>query len=288
MFDAVLLGQGPAAVSAALYLQRAGMKCALVGMGPGALEKAEKIENYYGLPTPLSGEELYKNGISQAIQLGAQVKEDEVFGMEIGDGFFTVQGKKETYEAKAILFATGAARSAPPIAGLREHEGRGVSYCAICDGFFYRGKTVAVLGEGDYALHEAGELSGLAEKVVILTNGKLPEFASSSYEVDQRKITSLEGEGVLREVHFAQGAPLSLDGLFVAVGKASGADLAKKLGIETDGRYIVVDEEMATNIPGIFAAGDCTGGLLQVSKAVADGAHAATSMITALRKGKAV
>ena len=286
MLDAVLLGHGPAAVSAALYLQRAGLKSALVGMGAGSLEKAEKIENYYGLSAPVSGEELYQNGIAQAKSLGAEIITDEVFGVDFDGEGFTVQGKNGSYQGHSVLFATGAARTAPPIPGLKELEGHGVSYCAVCDGFFYRGKTVAVLGEGGYALHEAGELAPLAQQVHLLTNGKEPTADEIPYPVDKRPILRLEGEGVLQRIVFEGGETLEADGLFVALGSATGADLARKTGVETDGRYILVDEGMATNLPGIFAAGDCVGGLLQVSKAVSDGARAAPSMIAFLRKKK--
>ncbi len=288
MADAIILGSGPAGISAALYLQRAGLKATVVGMGLGSLAKAEKIENYYGLETQLTGEQLHLTGIKQAKALGAEVVEDEIVALKLGatEGFMLV-GKKAQYEGNAILFATGAARIAPPIAGLKDFEGRGVSYCATCDGFFYKGKEVAVLGAGEYALHEAGELSHLASKVTLLTNGAALEGTlPAGMSLDSRKVMKVEGGDTVEKIAFDQGEPLPISGFFVAMGNASAASLAKTFGIEADERYIKVDENMQTNVPGVFAAGDCTGGLMQMSKAVGQGAIAGTAMVKHLRAHK--
>ena len=289
IFDTIIVGQGPAGVSAALYLQRAGKSTVLVGKGPGGLAKADKIENYYGLAAPISGAELHQNGVAQATALGAAFATDEVLGLDFDGGAFTVQGKEGTYAGKTVLLATGAARPTLPLPGLKEKEGHGVSYCAVCDGFFFKGKPVAVLGSGDYALHEAAHLLQTSGSVTLLTNGQpAPEEGTwpAGLLVDTRPIAALAGESVLEQVSFKEGEPLPVNGLFVALGTASATDLAKKLGIETDGRYIAVGEDMATNFPGIYAAGDCTGGLLQVAKAVADGAAAATAIAKYLRAGE--
>lgn len=281
--DAVIVGQGPAGVSAALYLQRAGLQTVLVGGGPGGLAKAERIDNYYGLPA-ISGSDLHAAGVAQARALGAELAEDQVVGVEYDGAAFTLVGSKDRYTGRAILFATGAARVTPPIPGLKDLEGQGVSYCAVCDGFFYRGREVAVLGNGDYALHEAGELLPLAARVTLLTDGKpAPENLPDGLAVDTRPIDHLEGSP-LQAVHFKEGDPLPVAGLFVALGVASAADLAKKIGIFTEGQYIKVNEKMETNFPGIYAAGDCVGGLLQVAKAVGEGAVAGTAMVQYLRK----
>ena len=166
-------------------------------------------------------------------------------------------------------------------------EGHGVSYCAICDAFFYRGKDVAVLGSGDYAMHEAMELLPVVGSVTILTNGAeltapLPEGA----KVDTRKISAFTGNGIVEQVVFEDGSSLATSGVFVAVGVAGSADLAKKLGAATEGNKILVNDKMQTNIPGLYAAGDCIGGLLQIAKAVSDGAVAGTSIVAEIRKKK--
>lgn len=284
MKDVIIIGHGPAAVSAALYLRRAQKSVALIGRDMGALQKAEKIENYYGLAAPISGKELAETGISQAKALGADVISDEIF--DIGyDGDFVVTAYSGEYRAKAVILATGAARKAPAISGLKEFEGRGVSYCATCDAFFYRQKTVGVIGDGEYALHELSHLLNVCEKAYLLTNGEpapksLPEKAQAITE----PISEIIGESVVTAVKLKNGREIALSGVFVALGSAAAADFARKLGIEVTNGSITVDENMKTAVEGVFAAGDCTGGLLQVSTAVAEGAKAAMSALAFLKK----
>lgn len=284
MTDILIIGSGPAGISAALYAARAGMDTLVVSSGQSALFKAHMIENYYGGSIP--GDELYEKGIAQAKELGIEIKEDQVVGLGF-DGDFIVTGEKSQYKAKSVIIATGSARKAPPLPGLSEFEGRGVSYCAVCDGFFHRGKNVAVLGSGTYALHEAMELSPIAESVTILTDGQVPEFSLpdsvTNISVDTGKIKELTGEELLSSVVFEDGKALDVSGVFVAIGTAGSSDLARKLGAVTEGTKIAVNGEMATNIPGLYAAGDCTPGMLQVAKAVYQGAEAATSAIKFVR-----
>lgn len=287
MPDVVILGSGPAGVSAALYTARAGLSTLILSSGAGALEKTEKIENYYGFAEPVSGKELLKNGIAQAERLGVRVLREEVVGLTF-DREFLVTTKGNAYRAPFVVMATGASRKTPAISGLAEFEGKGVSYCAVCDGFFYRKKPVAVLGAGDYALHEASELLPMASSVTILTDGRETEAEfPPEMTVDSRKIAGLSGEGTLRRVDFEDGAHLPAAGLFVAVGVAGSADLARKVGAEVRGVSVAVDEKRRTNVPGLYAAGDCTGGLLQISKAVCDGALAGTDIVKEFRlRGK--
>lgn len=284
MTDVLIIGSGPAGISAALYAARAGMDTLVVSSGQSALFKAHMIENYYGGSIP--GDELYEKGIAQAKALGIEIKEDQVVGLGF-DGDFIVTGEKSQYKAKAVIIATGSARKAPPLPGLSEFEGRGVSYCAVCDGFFHRGKNVAVLGSGTYALHEAMELSPIAEGVTILTDGQVPEFSlpdsATNIRVDTGKIKELAGGELLSSVVFEDDKALDVSGVFVAIGTAGSSDLARKLGAVTEGTKIAVNGEMATNIPGLYAAGDCTPGMLQVAKAVYQGAEAATSAIKFVR-----
>ena len=284
MTDILIIGSGPAGISAALYAARAGMDTLVVSSGQSALFKAHMIENYYGGSIP--GDELYEKGIAQAKELGIEIKEDQVVGLGF-DGDFIVTGEKSQYKAKAVIIATGSSRKAPPLPGLSEFEGRGVSYCAVCDGFFHRGKNVAVLGSGTYALHEAMELSPIVESVTILTDGQTPEFSLpdsvTNISVDTGKIKELTGEELLSSVVFEDSKALDVSGVFVAIGTAGSSDLARKLGAVTEGTKIAVNGEMATNIPGLYAAGDCTPGMLQVAKAVYQGAEAATSAIKFVR-----
>lgn len=285
MSDIIVVGSGPAGVSAALYALRGGTGVTLVAKDGGALMRAAEIENYYGFPEVISGEELVQNGIAQAKRLGAQLLEEEVVDLAWDDGTFTVKTPSHTLTAPAVVLATGASRARPDIAGLADFEGHGVSYCAVCDAFFYRGKDVAVLGSGEYAVHEAVTLLPVAKSVTMLTNGapvvgEIPE----EIVVNEKEIVRFTGEDTLSAAEFKDGSRLEVQGLFIAIGVAGSGDLAKKLGAAADGNRIVVDENTATSVPGLFAAGDCTGGLLQVAKAVYEGAKAGIEAVRHVRK----
>ena len=280
--DIIIIGSGPAGISAALYAKRAGADVTVISRGSGALAKAEIIENYYGLADPVTGAELETSGIAGAKRLGVNFIEDEVVGVAMNDDFtgLVVQTPNRTCEAKAVVLSAGSTRLAPKIPGLKELEGKGVSYCAICDAFFYRQKTVAVLGEGEYALHEAEILLPHASKVMLFTNGKEPVLEiPDTIEVHKEKIIAVEAEnenGMERVcgLRAEDGALTPVNGLFVALGTAGSVDLARKIGAGTENNRVVVDGDMATNVPGLYAAGDCTGGLLQVVKAAYEGAVA--------------
>jgi thioredoxin reductase (NADPH) len=290
--DILIIGSGPAGISAALYAKRAGADVTVISRGSGALAKAERIENYYGLAEPVSGAELEANGIAGAKRLGVKFVEGEVVGLAMNDDFtgLVVQTAKEKFEAGAVILAAGSTRLAPKIPGLKEMEGKGVSYCAICDAFFYRGKVAAVLGEGEYALHEAEILLPHASKVMLFTNGKEPTVAiPDSIEVHKEKVSAVEAatengtervSGVMTE----DGTLTPVNGLFVALGTAGSVDLARKIGAAVDNNRIVTDAEMATNVPGLYAAGDCNGGLLQVVKAAYEGAVAGLAAAKYVRK----
>ena len=262
MSNIVIIGSGPAGVSAALYAVRAGVQTTVLTKGSGALARAEKIENYYGFAQPVSGPELERRSIENARRLAG------------------------AYPADAVILATGASRAVPRIPGLTGLEGHGVSWCAACDAFFYRGKDVAVLGSGEYALHEVQALLPVAKSVALLTNGA-PLTADFPPEVTvyPQAVEAVLGETVVTGVQLSGGVQLPVSGVFVALGVAGSTALARKIGAEVDGNRIVVDEKMQTTVPGLYAAGDCTGGLLQVAKAVYEGAQAGTEAAKALRKG---
>lgn len=280
----LIVGGGPAGLSAAIYAARAGIQTMVLYKDGGALEKTDKIENYFGFADVISGPELLAHGRAQAERLGAQLTQTEVTGIEYAEKGFSVKTTTGAFAADAILLATGAPRATPPIAGVREFEGRGVSYCAICDAFFYRGKAVAVLGEGEYALEEARTLLPVAGAVTLLTNGApAPDGLPEGLQVDTRPVAAIAGEDKVAQVAFESGDPLGIDGVFIAYGTAGSTDFARKLGAQLDGNKIQVGADGATAVPGLFAAGDCTGGLLQVAKAVSDGAQAAMSAIKFVR-----
>ncbi len=284
LYDVIIVGCGPAGISASLYVARAGMKCLIIGKDGGALEKAEKIENYYGLEIPVSGAELIEIGKNQAKKLGVELISDEVVGIN-WDGNYQVETISGVFSGKAVILAVGSPRNKVKIEGISEFEGQGVSYCAVCDAFFFRNKTVAVLGNSEYAKHELNELLPVAAKAYLLTNGKNAEFApNENVEIRTETVKKLFGNGKLEGIELENGEKIAVDGLFVALGTAGAADLARKVGAETENNRIVADEKMKTNLPGLFAAGDCIGGVLQVSVAVGEGAKAALSAIEFVRK----
>ena len=283
MKNVVIIGSGPAGLSAALYILRAGFSVTVVGKDNGALEKAESIQNYFGLEKPITGNELVEIGKRQVLDLGGEIVQDEVVGIT-WDGDYTIYGVKEKWQARAIILTTGASRRKNKIKNLEKLEGYGVSYCAVCDAFLYRGRQVAVLGNSEYALHEVNELLPIVGGVTLLTNGLDPEIEfPAEVEVIKTKISELEGEQFLEAVRFEDGSSLEVPCMFVALGTAKGSDLARKLGIQIEDNRIVVNEQMDTGLPGVFAAGDCIGGILQVSVAVGEGAKAALSCIRYLR-----
>lgn len=286
MPDLVIVGSGPAGVSAALYAARAGVRTTVLTKGPGALDRAELIQNYYGFSEPISGAELERRGIEGAKALGVNFVTTEAVGLTYTDRL-TVETLAGEFPADAVILATGASRAAPKIPGLVGLEGHGVSYCATCDAFFYRGKDVAVLGNGEYALHEVQALLPVVKSVTLLTNSSpLTAQFPPEVAVHPEKIDAILGEERVTGVQLNAGGIVELSGVFVALGVAGSTALARKLGAEVDGNRIVVDPRtMQTTLPGLYAAGDCTGGLLQVAKAVYEGALAGMEAAKALRKG---
>ncbi|MCF0221816.1 MAG: NAD(P)/FAD-dependent oxidoreductase [Fibrobacter sp.] len=287
MSDMLILGYGPAGVSAALYGLRSNLDVQLVGKDSGALQKAHLIENYYGLERPLSGPELVETGKKQALALGAKIDEDEITDLMFDGSEFVASGLKGVYRGKTCIMATGSARKKQPLAGMAELEGHGVSYCAVCDAFFYRQKNVAVLGSGEYALHEACELLQVASGVTLLTNGEpLTAEFPETIRIETRKLKGLVGEGSFKGVLFDDDSEGNFDGLFVALGSANATDLALKAGAAFDRGKLVFDENLMSTVPGLYVAGDCTGGILQVSVAVGEGAKAGLAAIKYLRENR--
>lgn len=282
-WDLLVVGKGPAGVSAAIYAARGGLEVLVIAKDGGALEKAAHIENYYGTGL-ISGKELLKKGEEQIVSLGVELRSEEVLSLGFApDGWLVITDKGE-YEGKNVLLATGVQRSAPKIPGLKELEGHGVSYCAVCDGFFFRNKGVAVIGGGEYALHEASVLLPLASSVTLLTNGQpIPENLPENLKADDRPIQKLVGETRLEQVEFASGEPLSVAGIFVAVGTAGGNDLARKAGVPIQNNLPMVDENQMSPMPGLYLAGDLCGGMLQIAKAVYEGAKVGSHCVKQIK-----
>lgn len=270
----------PHGISAAIYAKRRKLSVLVISKGNGALAKTDKIENYYGFARAISGQELYENGLAQAKNLEIELLEDEVVSVQLEEKY-EVETVNSHYQAKSVILATGTNRMVPPIKGIKEFEGKGVSYCAVCDAFFYKNKEVAVLGNGNYAIHEMEQLKPVAKEVTILTNGEpiVENRNIGNIKVENKKIREFRGDSKIQEVEFEDNTIKPVQGVFVALGTASSNDLARKIGARIENNRIVVNENMETTVPGLFACGDCTGGLLQISKAVYEGAVAGLAVL---------
>ena len=285
MYDVIIVGAGPAGISASLYTIRRNLKTLIIYKEKSALEKSTKIENYYGFENGINGEELYKIGIRQAQNIGAEVIKDEVTNIQVDylnekGHIFKVETLNNKFEAKSVILATGNKKNKPNIKNMDKYEGKGISYCAICDGFFYRNKNVAVIGNGDYAIAEAKDLQNIAKSITILTNGRqAPEYRAENININTKEIDQIEGENKVEEIDFVDNTKMKIDGIFIAQGVAGSTEFAKKIGAKINNDKIVVDENMETSIKGLFACGDCTGGLYQVSKAVYDGTKAGLAVL---------
>ena len=198
-YDIIIIGAGPAGISASLYAVRANKKVLVLYDDKSSLEKTDKIENYYGFSNGISGKELYKSGIEQARNLGVDVKKEETIKIELASNSnlnnnyrFMVKTSKNTYKSKVVILATGNKKNRPKIRGIEKFEGKGVSYCAICDGFFYKDKEVAVIGSGDYAISETNDLINVVKNITILTNGeKAPDFRADNVKIETRGIKEI-------------------------------------------------------------------------------------------------
>lgn len=280
IYDVIIIGAGPAGISAGLYTQRANKKTLIIYNEKSSLEKASKIENYYGFPNGISGKELYQNGIMQAKNLEIELKKEEVIKIEKIKETFEVSTSNRKYISRNVILATGNKKNTPDIKGIKELEGKGISYCAICDGFFYRGKDVAVLGSGDYAISEVNDLLNVANKITILTNKKkMPDFRAENVKVETRGVIAVKGENQLESIELEDGTKLEVDGLFVAQGVAGSTDFARKLGALVKDNKIVVSDKMETTIQGLYACGDCIGGIYQIAKAINEGMIAGISAV---------
>lgn len=275
----VIIGAGPAGISAALYAKRANVEVTVLHKYNSALEIGHLIDNYYGVGS-IDGKDLYQNGIKQARDLGINILEEEVSGLEFNECFEVVTNKNR-HLADSVIIATGAYRNSVSVKNLKKFEGHGVSYCATCDGFFYRNKKIGVLGSGQFAAHEVEYLANITSDITIFSQGNEVDPSLNKFRVVTDKIASVEGSENIEYV-VVNDEQIPVDGLFVALGSAGSVDFAKKLGLMVENNRLVVNENMETNIPGIYACGDTTKGTLQIARAVYEGmvagSHAAKQL----------
>lgn len=271
MIDVIVVGSGPAGVSLALYLKRDNYKVAVLTTDNSMLKKAVSIENYYGVGK-ISGEELYNKGIKQLNDIGVDLIKEEVVKIDKADNFKIYTNKNE-YDAKVVVLAIGISRTSPKISNVSEYEGKGVSYCATCDGFFFRNKKIGIVGNGNLAYEEVKYLKQLSPDITLFTNGEelKRDFSDLNVEIITNKIANIKGDERVTGLVLDTEEVIELDGIFIAVGIASASTFSKTLGIGMNNNFIKVDDNYMTNINGLYAVGDVIGGTLQVGKAVSDG-----------------
>ncbi len=213
---------------------RANLKTLILFQEESALEKTKYIENYYGFENGIAGKELYEKGKRQAENIGVLIEKQEVISIQKEEEKFIVRTQQDQYSTRSIILATGNKKNKPNIKNIEKFEGRGISYCAVCDGFFYRNKKVVVIGNGNYAISELNELMHLVDSIILLTNGKkAPEFRAENVKIEEKEIEAIEGEKQVEEIQFKDGSRLKTEGVFVANGVAGSLEFAKKLGILT-------------------------------------------------------
>jgi thioredoxin reductase (NADPH) len=300
-YDVIIIGGGPGGLTAGLYTSRAGLKTLLLerGLFGGQIVNAQRVDNYPGFPQGISGAELGLLMQQQATKYGLDTVTTEVTGLKPGQTYSVVTSDG-SFETETIIIAAGSEYSKLGVSGEDKLLGRGVSYCATCDGFLFRGRDVAVVGGGDTAITDALELSQHAAKVHVihrrdeLRAGKILQhqaFAQPKLKfVWDSVVEEITGDGVvtgvrLRNVKTGKISILRVEGVFVAVGlKPNSQSFDNIVDLDEMG-YIMTDELMATSAPGVFAIGDIRrNSVRQVASAVGDGATAALSAFKYLRE----
>lgn len=297
-YDLAILGGGPAGLTAAIYAARYGMKTILISKDVGgAANYAHKIENYPGYSG--SGMELMQKFFKQAKEVGAEFLSDDLIDLKKEKHFEVITGRKQKITARTIILALGTQKRKLNVKGEDKFLGKGVSYCATCDGFFFKNKDVAVIGGGEAGCKAAVLLSSIAKKVYLIFRGekeKCVEMESRMIRkrenieiLDLTEAIEIKGRAQVQELVARKNGKrkkLKVDGVFIEVGSLPVSDVCKILGIKIDENgYILVDEHLNTNVKGIFAAGDVVKSRLkQIIVAASQGAVAAKSAYDFLRE----
>lgn len=289
IYDVIIVGAGPAGLTAALYTSRHNNKTLVLEgnkVGGKALE-AHWVENYPGFPDGITGPDLMKLMEKQATKFGAEIKQETVIGIsDLGDLKMLSTRSGGFYQAKSLIISTGVSRKSLSVKGEGEFKGRGVSYCGVCDGPFFREKTVAIVGGGHEAVHDIEVLGETATKVYAIPGKKgfsedYPELEHLRKDpkvefIEGANITEIGGEAFVQYVKLDDGRKIELDGVFIILEHVSTSGILEDAGVGTDaGGCILSDKDQKTNVDGIFAAGDCCCKGLQIVTATGMGASAA-------------
>lgn len=269
MYDFLIIGGGVSGLSAAMYASRLGLKTIVIMEMPGGLiTTAPLIENWPGIKS-ITGPDLAMAILEHATKSGAEFKNETVIKIEKkNDNTFKVKTTSNEYEAKTVLIATGTEHKKLKVPGEKELEGKGVSYCALCDGGFYKNKTICVVGGGDSAVREAVLLSEYAKKVYLIVrkdflraepvNIKKIEQNPKIEILYKSAISEILGSDKVEKIKLDNGKELPMDGVFLAIGNDSKSDLAKDLGVNLNEKNeIIINCNGETNVKGVYAAGDC-------------------------------
>jgi thioredoxin reductase (NADPH) len=283
IWDLLILGSGPAGLSAAVNGRIREKSVILLGAENGSerLGKAPEVKNYLGFPV-ISGKGLMKKFYGHAVGMGVVIEQRRVETIYPGDEFTTVTRDNQMYRSKAVILTTGI-QQAHQIPGEKELLGRGLGYCATCDGPLYRGKEVAVIGETSEAEEDVNFLAEICSKVHYFPSYRGEIRVDPRIEIHREKPLGVVGEQKVEAVAL-KGGKLPVAGAFIIRRVAPAEQLISGLQIEEGS--IVVNKMMETNIPGVFAAGDCTGKPYQIGKAVGEGLTAALSAVSYLDKSK--
>lgn len=289
-YQVVIIGGGPAGISAALYLLRAGISCVLVESSTpgGQLNRSSVIENYPGIDN-IDGPTLAYNMFHQIEQLNAKIVFDEVVHIMETENKKVIQLKNGTILCEYVIIASGRRPRTLQLEKEEKFLGKGISYCALCDGFFYKNKTVAVIGGGNTALEEALYLSNLCKKVYIIYRGErikgewmLLDKVQNTTNIQiiyRQEITQLLGDKTITGVKLKKNKKLSLDGIFIAIGNLPNSEFISF--VDKEDNYIKVDKNYQTNVKKIFAVGDVIQkNTYQIVTAVSEGAQAASKIIS--------
>lgn len=263
----LIIGAGPAGVSLATYLKRFNIPCMVFDNNMSNLNKAHNIENYYGF-TSISGQELYLKGKEKLKELDIDLINDDVISIEYMNDF-VVKTTKNVYEGKILVLASGLAKKSLILPHLAQFEGKGVSYCATCDGFFYRKKKIAIIGSTSYMEEELNVLKRLSDDITIFSNGN--EYQNNDFKVIEDKIIDIDGIDNQRIIK-TEANDYSFDGIFIAEGNMGSFQIIKHLGIGINQNgEVIVDQNYMTNIPNCYAIGDIIPNIKQIGIAQADG-----------------
>lgn len=285
MYDVAIVGGGPAGLTAGMYAARAGWKCVLFerSFAGGQAATTDRLENYPGFPEGVGGPELMAAFAEQAARFGLETRYAGVDKIDLANRRLFFGG--EQIQARALILALGASARRLGVPGEAENIGRGVSYCATCDGAFYRGKRVAVVGGGDTAVEDALYLSRFAFVTLIHRRDRLRAMGAQVEKLQKNERVQMLLSTTLERIDRAQDGlllrlskqrELAVDGVFIAVGVTPQTQLVQGQIALDEAGYILAGEDAATSVPGVFAAGDCRKKpLRQVSTAVGDGATAA-------------